>query len=287
LIHNRKHAFAVFSVMVVLLIAGFGLAWYSEAASSQITGVAQLLEGKEVRFGVMNSTLWETLTTAASNGSVNAMHDSMSPLAILVGLFNMMLGEVIFGGVGAGLYGMFLFVMLTIFLVGLMVGRTPEYLGKKIEAKEMRWTMAGLLIPNLTILIGAAVALCIPSAAASILNAGPHGLSEVAYAFTSAAANNGSALAGLTVNTPFYTIALSICMLLGRFGIIIPVLAIAGCLARKSTVAESDGAFHADNAMFAAILVISILIVGALTFVPILLLGPVTEHLLMVFGKLF
>ncbi len=287
LIHNRKHAFALFSVMAFLLIAGFGVAWYSESVSAQITGAAQLLEGKEVRFGVMNSTLWETLTTAASNGSVNAMHDSMSPLAILVGLFNMMLGEVIFGGVGAGLYGMFLFVMLTIFLVGLMVGRTPEYLGKKIEAKEMRWTMAGILIPNLTILIGAAVALCIPSAAASILNPGPHGLSEMAYAFTSAAANNGSALAGLTVNTPFYTVALSMCMLLGRFGVIVPVLAIAGCLARKSTIAESDGTFHADNGMFAAILVISVIIVGALTFVPMLLLGPITEHLMMVSGKLF
>ncbi|MFA5903574.1 MAG: potassium-transporting ATPase subunit KdpA [Desulfobacula sp.] len=287
LIHNRKHAFALFGVMAFLLIAGFGVAWYSESASAHFAGVAQLLEGKEVRFGVMNSNLWETLTTAASNGSVNAMHDSMSPLAILVGMFNIMSGEVIFGGVGAGLYGMFLFVMLTIFLVGLMVGRTPEYLGKKIDAKEMRWTMAGILIPNLTILIGAALAICIPSAAASILNAGPHGLSEIAYAFSSAAGNNGSALAGLNVNTPFYNSALSICMLLGRFGIIVPVLAIAGCLARKSTIAESDGTFHADNIMFAAILLISILIVGALTFVPMLLLGPVTEHLMMISGYLF
>lgn len=287
LIHNRKHAFALFGVMTFLLIAGFGIAWYSETDSAYFTGAAQLLEGKEVRFGVMNSSLWETITTAASNGSVNAMHDSMTPLAILVGMFNIMAGEVIFGGVGSGLYGMFLFAMLTIFLVGLMVGRTPEYLGKKIDAKEMRWAMAGILIPNLTILIGAASALCIPVAVASILNGGPHGLSEIVYAFSSAAGNNGSALAGLNVNTPFYNSALSICMLLGRFGVIVPVLGIAGCLARKNTVAETDGTFQADNVMFAVILFLSVLIVGALTFVPMLLLGPVTEHLMMISGYLF
>ncbi len=287
LINNKKHGVALFGVMALVLLVGFGVAWYSEVSTAHHIGVGQLMEGKEQRIGVMNSVLWETVTTAASNGSVNCMHDSMSPITILVGMFNIMLGEVIFGGVGCGVYGMILFVLLTVFLVGLMVGRTPEYLGKKLEAREIRWMMAGLLIPNLSILIGAAIALTIPSAAASILNPGPHGLSEVAYAFSSAAGNNGSALAGLNVNTPFYNVTLAIVMLLCRFGVLIPVLAIAGSLARKNAVAESDGTFHADGMMFGAILLFSILIVGALTFVPMLLLGPVSEHFLMLSGRLF
>jgi potassium-transporting ATPase potassium-binding subunit len=287
LINNRKHAGALFSVMTVMLLIGFGVAWHSESSMQSRPGLQERMEGKEVRFGVMNSMLWETATTAASNGSVNAMHDSMTPIAILAALFNIMVGEVVFGGVGAGMYGMVLFVLLTVFLVGLMVGRTPEYCQKKIEAREMWWTMAGLLIPSLAILIGTACSLQIPSAAAAILNPGPHGLSEVSYAFASAAGNNGSALAGLSVNTPFYNPALAITMLLGRFGVIVPVLAIAGTMARKVTVAESEGTFHADSPLFAGVLFFSIVVVAALTFIPLLMLGPVVEHVLMRSGTFF
>jgi K+-transporting ATPase ATPase A chain len=281
LIRKQKHGHTIFGVMATILILGFAVAWFSEVTIASTVGVSDLMEGKETRFGVMNSILWEVTTTAASNGSVNAMHDSMSPLAILVALVNMMLGEIVFGGVGSGLYGMIIFVLLTIFLVGLMVGRTPEYMGKKIESREIRWTMAGLLIPNLVILICSAIAVLNSSALASILNSGPHGLSEITYAFTSAVANNGSALAGLTVNTPFYNTALSVAMLLGRFGVIIPILVIAGSMAGKNRTAENEGTFHADNPLFAIVLLLSILIVIALTFVPVLLLGPVVEHLLL------
>jgi K+-transporting ATPase ATPase A chain len=281
LIKNQKHGHTIFGVMATILIVGFCIAWFSEVSTASIVGVPGMMEGKECRFGIMNSVLWETATTAASNGSVNAMHDSMSPLAILVAFINMMLGEIVFGGVGSGLYGMIIFVLLTIFLVGLMVGRTPEYLGKKIESREIRWTMAGLLIPNLLILIGSAIAFLNSSATAGILNNGPHGLSEIVYACTSAAANNGSALAGLSVNSPFYNSLLPVLMLLGRFGVIIPVLVITGSLAGKHQIAENEGTFHADNTLFAIVLLVSILIVAALTFVPVLLLGPVAEHLLM------
>jgi K+-transporting ATPase ATPase A chain len=281
LIRNQKHGHTIFGVMTTILIAGFCIAWFSEVSTASTVGVPGMMEGKETRFGIMNSVLWETATTAASNGSVNAMHDSMSPLAILVAFINMMLGEIVFGGVGSGLYGMIIFVLLTIFLVGLMVGRTPEYLGKKIESREIRWTMAGLLIPNLLILTGSAIVFLNSSATAGILNSGPHGLSEIVYACTSAAANNGSALAGLSVNAPFYNSLLPVLMLLGRFGVIIPVLVIAGSLAGKHQIAENEGTFHADNSLFAIVLLVSILIVAALTFVPVLLLGPVAEHLLM------
>jgi potassium-transporting ATPase potassium-binding subunit len=287
MIRNRRHGFALFSVMAIILVAGFLVAWYSEAGAARHTGVSTLMEGKETRFGVMNSVLWETATTAASNGSVNAMHDSMSPLAILVAFLNIMLGEVVFGGVGSGLYGMVAFALLTIFLVGLMVGRTPEYLGKKIEGRDMRWTMAIVLILNLTILVGSAVAVLSPAALSSTLNKGPHGLSEIVYAFASAVGNNGSALAGLSADTPFYNIALSIAMLLGRFGVIVPVLAIAGNLARKRIAAYNEGSFRADNPTFAVVLLISVVLVAALTFVPMLMLGPVAEHVLLVNGRLF
>ncbi len=287
LINNRRHGYALFMVMSVLLLAGFSIAWFSEMHAAHTLGVNTLMEGKETRFGVMNSALWEVSTTAASNGSVNAMHDSMSPIAILIALVNIMLGEVVFGGVGSGLYGMILFVFLTIFLVGLMVGRTPEYLGKKIESREIRWTMTGLLIPNIVILIGSAFASTNVGALSSVLNHGPHGLTEIVYAFTSAAGNNGSALAGLNANTPFYNVALAFSMLLGRFGVIIPVLIIAGSMARKTPVAENEGTFHADNSMFAIVLLLSILIVGALTFFPALMLGPIVENLLLKHGVLF
>jgi K+-transporting ATPase ATPase A chain len=284
---SRRHGYTLFAVMAIILIAGFSFAWFSEIETAKQVGVKALMEGKETRFGVMNSILWETATTAASNGSINAMHDSMSPLAILVALVNILLGEVVFGGVGSGLYGMVLFVLLTLFLVGLMVGRTPEYMGKKIESREMRWTMASILILNLTILLGSVIAILNRISLSSILNNGPHGLSEIIYAFTSAVGNNGSALAGLSANTAFYTIALALAMILGRYGVIIPVLAIAGSMAAKQPVAENEGAFRADTTTFAIVLLLSILLVVALTFVPILLLGPVVEHLLLPTGSLF
>ena len=221
MVNRRRHGWALFAAMLILLLGGFALAWRAETAVNPVTGLSAWLEGKETRFGVMNSVLWGTATSAASNGSVNAMHDSFSPLAGLVPLFNILMGEVVFGGMGAGLYGMILFVVLTVFLVGLMVGWTPEYLGKKIETREVRLALIGILIPSFVILGGAALALMLPSTRASLGNAGPHGLSEILYAFASAAGNNGSAFAGLKANTPFYNSALALAMLLGRFGVIV------------------------------------------------------------------
>jgi len=287
LIGRRRHAWALFAVMLLLVLAGFAVAWVAETSVNPVTGLSAWMEGKETRFGVMNSVLWGTVTSAASNGSVNAMHDSFSPLAGLVPLFNILLGEVVFGGVGAGLYGMILFVILTVFLVGLMVGRTPEYLGKKIEAREVRLAIIGILVPGFVILCGAAVALLLPSARAGMANAGPHGLSEVLYAYASAAGNNGSAFAGLNANTPFYNGTLALAMLLGRFGVIIPVLGIAGGMVRKRVAPPNSGNFPTDTAAFAVILTFSLLIVGVLTFFPVLLLGPVVEHFLMLAGRSF
>ena len=287
LIGRRRHGWALFAAMLLLVLGGFAVAWWAETSTPPIAGLSAWMEGKETRFGVMNSVLWGTATSAASNGSVNAMHDSFSPLAGLVPLFNMLLGEVAFGGVGAGLYGMVLFVILTVFLVGLMVGRTPEYLGKKIEAREVRLAILGILIPSFLVLGGTALALLLPGARASLANAGPHGLSEVLYAFASAANNNGSAFAGLNANTPFYNGALALAMLVGRFGVIVPVLAIAGGLARKRVAPPNPGAFPTDSAAFVAILTASILVVGALTFFPALMLGPLVEHFLMLAGRTF
>ena len=244
MIGRRRHGWALFAVMLILVLGGFAIAWWAETSINPVTGLSAWMEGKETRFGVMNSVLWGTATSAASNGSVNAMHDSFSPIAGLVPLFNILLGEVVFGGVGAGLYGMILFVILTVFLVGLMVGRTPEYLGKKIEAREVRLAIIGILIPSLVILCGAALALLLPSARASLANAGPHGLSEILYAYASAAGNNGSAFAGLNANTPFYNGTLALAMLLGRFGVIIPVLGIAGSMARKRVAPPNPGTFR-------------------------------------------
>ncbi|MCX6832553.1 MAG: potassium-transporting ATPase subunit KdpA, partial [candidate division Zixibacteria bacterium] len=245
------------------------------------------LEGKETRFGTVNSILWSVSTTAASNGSVNAMHSSLSPIAGGVAMFNIMLGEIIFGGVGAGMYGILLHVLLTVFLAGLMVGRTPEYLGKKIEAREIRMTILGILIPNAVILLGAGIACVLPIALSSLANQGPHGLSEILYAFSSAAGNNGSAFAGLNANTDFYNIVLGIAMLVGRFAVILPCLVIAGSLASKKVSPPSAGTFATDNSTFAVLLIGVITIVGALTFLPALGLGPVIEHFLMIAGRIF
>jgi K+-transporting ATPase ATPase A chain len=245
------------------------------------------MEGKEVRFGIGNSVLWSIATTAGSNGSVNAMHDSLTPLAGMAAMLNIMLGEVIFGGVGSGMYGMLLFVFLTVFVAGLMVGRTPEYLGKKIEAQDVRMTVLGILLPSAVILVFSAVAASIPAGLQGISNPGPHGLSQILYAFTSAAGNNGSAFAGLTTNSIFYNLMMGAAMLIGRFGVITPVLAIAGSLVRKKKAPPSAGTFPTDSVLFAILLIGTILIVGGLTFFPALSMGPVIEHFLMLAGRSF
>ena len=245
------------------------------------------MEGKEVRFGPVDSALFATITTDASCGAVNSMHDSFTPLGGLVPLLNIQLGEIIFGGVGAGLYGMLLFVVLAVFIAGLMVGRTPEYLGKKIEAHEVKLAMLSVLILTFSILVGTALGASTKAGLASLNNAGPHGLSEILYAYTSATGNNGSAFAGLNANTDFYNVSLGVAMFFGRFLMIIPLLGIAGSLAAKKKVAESIGTFPVDGPVFVVLLVGVILIVGALTFFPALALGPIVEHFLMGAGKLF
>jgi len=287
MVGDRRQGWAIWAAMFALFIAGFAIAWCAEVQTDPVTGLAGSLEGKEQRFGVMNSVLWAAATTDASNGSVNAMHDSLSPLAGLVTIVNIMLGEVVFGGIGAGLYGMLMFVILTVFIAGLMVGRTPEYLGKKIEAPEIRWAVVAVLAPCALILIGTAVGVSGAWGLATLNNQGPHGLSEVLYAFSSAAGNNGSAFAGLGVNTDFYNYSLSLVMLVGRFAIIVPVLAIAGSMARKKVSPASAGTFPTTGATFTLLLVSVILIVGALTFFPVLSLGPIIEHLLMQAGRTF
>jgi potassium-transporting ATPase potassium-binding subunit len=246
------------------------------------------MEGKEVRFGIANSALFATVTTDASCGAVNSMHDSFTPLGGLIPLVNIMLGEVIFGGVGAGMYGILIFVVLAVFIAGLMVGRTPEYLGKKIEAFDVKMAMLAILIFPLTILIFAAISVVEPTFGTSSLNnAGPHGLTEILYAFTSGGGNNGSAFAGLNANTRWYNVSIGIATLVGRFLVIIPMLAIAGNLARKRHVPESLGTFPVTTPTFTVLLMAVIVIVGALTFFPALSLGPVLEHLMMHTGRTF
>jgi K+-transporting ATPase ATPase A chain len=245
------------------------------------------MEGKEVRFGIANSALWATITTGASCGAVNAMHDSFTPLGGLVPLVNMQLGEVIFGGVGAGLYGMLVMVILAVFIAGLMVGRTPELLGKKIEAREMKLAMLYVLVFPLAILGFTAWAAVSPLGASSLGNAGPHGLSEMLYAYSSGTGNNGSAFAGLNANTPFWNVTLGLAMLAGRFLMIVPALAIAGSMVGKKTVPAGPGTFPTTGATFTVLLVSVILVVGALTFFPALSLGPVLEHFAALAGKVF
>ena len=240
------------------------------------------MEGKEIRFGIANSALWATATTAASNGSVNSMHGSFTPLGGLAPMWLMQLGEVVFGGVGSGLYGMLMFAILAVFIAGLMVGRTPEYLGKKIEAYEVKMASLVLLIPCLVVLLGTAVASVLPEAVAKTGNPGPHGFSEILYAFSSAGNNNGSAFGGLSANNPFYNLALGAAMWISRYWLMIPVLAIAGSLAAKRTVAATAGTLPTHTPLFVGLLVGVVLLVGALTFVPALALGPVVEHLQMV-----
>ena len=294
---SQGHGWAVFAAMFALFFAGFATVYWAESQPHpQLHGVTQTatatapggnMEGKEVRFGILNSSLFATVTTDASCGAVNGMHDSFTPLGGMVVLTNIMLGEVIFGGVGSGLYGMLIFVVLAVFIAGLMVGRTPEYLGKKIEGYDVKMSMLYALIFPLIILSLTAAFLLSPVALNSLNNAGPHGMTEILYAFTSAAGNNGSAFAGLNANTWMYNVALGIEMLIGRLLMILPVLALAGNLAQKKSVPPSPGTFPVNGSLFAALLVGIVIILGALTFFPALSLGPILEHLMLKAGQLF
>jgi potassium-transporting ATPase potassium-binding subunit len=281
---SKKQAWAIYITMLVFYIAGLSLSLASEYSHNNILNVSDSMEGKETRFGVMNSILWSVTTTVTSNGSVNAMQDSLSPLSGLVAMFNIMLGEVVFGGVGSGLYGMIIFIILTVFIAGLMVGRTPEYLGKKIEAYEMKMAILAILAPGIVIKVFSAVACSIPAGLVGLNNAGPHGLSEILYAFSSAAGNNGSSFAGLNTNTVFYNLMMGFGMLIGRFGVIVPVMAIAGNMVEKKITPVSSGTFRTDNWLFVILLISVILIVGGLTFFPPLAIGPIVEHILMHMG---
>jgi K+-transporting ATPase ATPase A chain len=290
---SRRQAWALLSAMGVLLVIGIGAIYWAETAGNPIHIAAGLdpalgnMEGKEVRFGQAMTALYAAVTTGLSNGGVNAMHSSLTPLGGLVPLFLIQLGEVLPGGVGSGLYGMVVFAILTVFVAGLMVGRTPEFLGKKIEAREMKLAMLAVLILPLAILGFSAVAAVIPAGLAGPANAGPHGLTEILYAYSSAAGNNGSAFAGLSANTPWYNTTLGLAMLAGRFAYIVPVLAIAGSLARKPKVPASSGTFPTDGPLFVGLLVGIILILGGLQFFPALALGPILEHVLMLAGQTF
>ncbi len=294
---SPRHGWAVWAAMAVLFLAGVFAAYAAESrgnpllrgvdrqASEQQAGGN--MEGKEVRFGIANSALFTTVTTDASCGAVNNMHDSLTPLGGLVPLVNIMLGEIVFGGVGSGLYGILVFVILSVFIAGLMVGRTPEYLGKKIEAYDVKMAVLSILVSSFMILLFAAIGVMTKAGTAGITNSGPHGFSQILYAYTSAAGNNGSAFAGINANTLWYNASMGMVMLAGRFLAVIPILAIAGNLASKKTVPESLGTFPVTGPLFSVLLVCVILIIGALTFFPALSLGPILEHLLMMAGKVF
>jgi K+-transporting ATPase ATPase A chain len=299
MVGSQRQGWAIFAVMGVLFLAGVATTYWAEAPGNPAFAVMQVdqtagalqsggnMEGKEVRFGIANSALFTTVTTDASCGAVNNMHDSLLPIAGMVPMVNIMLGEIIFGGVGSGMYGMLLFVVLAMFIAGLMVGRTPEYLGKKLEAKEVKMAMLAILILPLSILGFTALAVVLPAGTGALANAGPHGFSEALYAYTSATGNNGSAFAGLSANAPFWNDTLAIAMLVGRFLMIVPMLAIAGSLARKRIVPASAGTFPTDSPLFVGLVVGVILITGGLTFLPSLALGPIVEHLSMNAGTLF
>ena len=299
MVGDQRQGWAIFAVMGILFLAGTFVTYPVEAggnpafAAMHVDSTASALqaggnmEGKEVRFGIANSALFTVITTDASCGAVNNMHDSLLPLAGMIPMVNIMLGEIIFGGVGSGLYGMLAFAILAVFVAGLMVGRTPEYLGKKIEAKEVKMAMLAILILPLSILGFTALAVVIPVGTGALSNAGPHGFSEALYAYTSATGNNGSAFAGLSANVPFWNVTLGIACLIGRFLFIIPMMAIAGALAAKKIVPVSAGTFPTDGGLFVGLVIGTILIVGGLTFFPALALGPVVEHFAMVAGNTF
>jgi potassium-transporting ATPase potassium-binding subunit len=292
MVDNRRQGWALFAAMAVLFMVGLCASQWAEWSGNPLllkAGVAEgtNMEGKEVRFGIGPSALWGQATSATSNGSVNAMHDSMMPLTGFVYMFNMAVGEVIFGGVGVGLIGMLMYAILAMFLAGLMIGRTPEFLGKKLEVREMIMAVIVVIAPAISSLIFAAIAVGIPAGLSSLNNAGPHGLSEILYAFFSAAGNNGSAFGGLNANTVFYNLTMGFVMLVGRFLTILPSLAIAGSLAAKKIVPPTSATFPTASPLFAALLVGVVVIVGALTFFPALVLGPFLEHLLILAGRTF
>jgi potassium-transporting ATPase potassium-binding subunit len=291
MVGNQRQGWAILAVMGVLFIAGITISYWAEADGTTALNALGLsggnMEGKEVRFGIVGSSLFAVVTTAASCGAVNSMHDSFTALGGMIPLINMQLGEIIVGGVGAGLYGMLLFVVLSIFVAGLMVGRTPEYVGKKIEAREVKMAMLAILVLPLMYLGWTAVAVVFPPAAAAMANAGPHGFTEVLYAYTSATGNNGSAFAGLSGNTLFFNLTLAIAMFVGRFFMIVPTMAIAGSLAGKKSVPPSAGTFPTTGSLFVGLVVGVILIIGGLTFFPALALGPIAEHLAMTAGNLY
>jgi len=284
---DRRQGLAIFAAMAVMFVVGLGVIHAYEVAGNPALGPGANMEGKEQRFGAMLSALWAASTTAASNGSVNAMHDSFMPLSGLVMLLNMQIGEVIFGGVGAGFYGMLLYVVLAVFLAGLMVGRTPEYLGRKIEGREVTLAMLAFLSMPLGILVGGAVAATVPQALAAVQDAGPHGMSEILYAYSSATGNNGSAFGGFGAGLTWHTTALGIIMLLGRYAIIIPMLAIAGSMIRKTQAPVTSGTFPTHGPLFVTLLILTVLILGALTFFPVLALGPIAEETARVAGQAF
>jgi K+-transporting ATPase ATPase A chain len=293
MVGDQRQGVAVLLAMTVALVGFYGFtAWAEQSgnpmfATIGVTDAASAtqpggnMEGKEARFGIAQSALWATATTAASNGSVNAMHDSFTPLGGLAPMVLMQLGEVIFGGVGSGLYGMLVFAIVTVFIAGLMVGRTPEYLGKKIEAFEVKMASIALLAPSVMVLLGTALSVVTAGGLAGIFNPGAHGFSEVLYNLSSASNNNGSAFGGMSTNTPFYNVLLGLCMLVGRYWIAVPVLALAGSLARKKAVASGPGTFPTHTPLFIALLLAMVILVGALTFLPALALGPIVEHLMM------
>ena len=297
MVGSTRNGMALLAAMTVIFLACFALCYIPEQsgnpaftamgieqnASSESSGGN--MEGKEVRFGVANSALWAVATTAASNGSVNSMHDSFIPLAGLAPMLLIQLGEVVYGGVGSGLYGMLVFAIITVFIAGLMVGRTPEYLGKKIEAFEMKMSSLVILFPPLAVLLGTALAVSLKDGTAGVLNGGAHGFSEILYAFSSASNNNGSAFAGLSANTPFYNYSLGVAMFIGRYALAIPVLALAGSLVAKKKVPSGMGTMRTDNWLFVMLLVGVVVIFGGLTFVPALALGPIVEQLQMIFIK--
>jgi potassium-transporting ATPase potassium-binding subunit len=296
MVKGNREGWAVLTAMTVIFVALLAVcvmaeqhgAVFAKQGVDHTAGALQSggnMEGKDVRFGIVNSALWATATTGASNGSVNSMHDSYTPLGGLVPMWMIQLGEVVYGGVGSGLYGMLVFAIIAVFVAGLMVGRTPEYLGKKIEAYEMKMASLVILIPPAIVLIGTAAAVVIPAGTAGIANPGAHGFSEILYAFSSAGNNNGSAFAGLGANTPFYNVALGLAMLFARYWLAIPALAIAGSLARKKIVPAGPGTLPTDTPLFVALLIGVVILVGALTFVPALALGPIVEHLDMIAAK--
>jgi K+-transporting ATPase ATPase A chain len=294
LVKDKRQGWALLAAMLVIFVPLMVGAVSAEQSGNPVLAGLDLdvsssalapganMEGKELRFGIADSAIWATATTAASNGSVNAMHDSFTPLGGAVPMWLMQLGEIIFGGVGSGLYGMLAYAIIAVFIAGLMVGRTPEYLGKKIEAFEMKMASLVILLPASAVLIGTAIACIHPTGAGAVANPGTHGYSEILYAFSSGANNNGSAFAGLTVNSPFYAIAISIAMLIGRYWVIVPVMAIAGSLAKKKSVPVTSGTLPTHTPLFIGLLAGTVVLVGALTFVPALALGPIVEHLQMI-----